>query len=265
MHIAIFGVVNAAYIFILLRFVTSLLKIEHKILRQLCAACISSLLLIILPLELFYIICNYIFVILCSFPRQKFFHALISMFCASMLLGGVLFALSEYWPTSSTFKILLFITLSFILLILIKRYYIQNSEVQKQPPSISISLHLFQKQWNAVGFIDTGNRCVEPISQYPVHFVQSNLLTEEEFAELVLPYQLRAHGYEPDFPLLFSRKIRFIPIQTINDQKSKTVVGFLGKVSYLELSTPCYFVFVDNQSFPHEAEVLLHCSFAEIY
>lgn len=141
-----------------------------------------------------------------------------------------------------------------------KREKIQHSFV------VDCDLQFLKKDYHIKGFIDTGNECMEPMSQKPVHFLSYYAVSNDlpsAFHDAILnwdegnPYQLGM------FPSDIYPKIRILTLSTVQKEKS-TVLAF--RFDRLKISGTTskeiydeYIVFTRNDAkYPQDAQMILH-------
>ena len=255
---------NAAFLIIIVRFVARFVHATRGIIVQLIASISCSVILIIFPHHGLLLLLNFgLFIVIC-FPVREWLRASFFVFCTASLIGGLLFVVDSYWPSSLSFQLIIFIVLSTLLLGFLRRQYVEQRTEEGQHKFVQeYSIQLFGERFEVTGFIDTGNECNELFSNDPVHFLHIQLLNETKFA--ALKEALREWEEKESFDrVTFNQygltNIRFVGVKNMFGE-TKLSLAFKGGVIQDSIEHPCYFVFVSSaQNFPKNASLLLHVS-----
>ena len=256
--------VNIAFLMIIIRFVARFIYATRGIIAQLIASISCSVMLIIFPHHGLLFLLNFVLFIAICFPVRVWMKASFYVFCTASLVGGLLFVVDSYWPTSLSFQLIIFLVLSTLLLGYLRRQYVEQRTTKEQENFVQqYSIQLFGEIFEVTGFIDTGNECTEVFSNDPVHFLHIQLLNETKYGEL----KEALHDWEEQEKfdqVTFNRygltNIRFVGVKNMFGE-TKLALAFKGGVIQERIEHPCYFVFVSSaQNFPKNASLLLHVS-----
>ena len=255
---------NTAFLIIIVRFVARFVHATRGIIVQLIASISCSVLLIVFPPSGFFLLLNFgLFIAIC-FPVWEWLRASFYVFCTASLVGGLLFVVDSYWPSSLSFQLIIFLVLSTLLLSYLRRQYVEQRTAGEQHNFVQeYTIQLFGERFVVTGFIDTGNECTELFSNDPVHFLHIQLLNETKFA--ALKEALHEWEEQESFDqVTFNRygltNIRFVGVKNMFGE-TKLSLAFKGGVIQERIEHPCYFVFVSSaQRFPKDASLLLHVS-----
>ncbi|HWL27161.1 MAG TPA: sigma-E processing peptidase SpoIIGA [Ureibacillus sp.] len=261
---------NTLFNYFLLKFTQEITGLYVKRSRLILSAFCSGLIASILHHSLLGAVLSFVILIgvAFSFRIQSLIKQGTVLFIATFFLGGLLTSLLPFLLKQSDFLFFIFCTsIAFISLSAIhqkwrsmKKENIQHSFV------VQCELMLLQNSYHLRGFIDTGNECVEPMSQKPVHFLSYNAVSTNlpsDFHEALLrwdeknPYQLGM------FPPAVYPKIRILTLSTVQKEKS-TVLAF--RFDRLKISGTTnkeiydeYVVFTRNDAkYPQDAQMILH-------
>lgn len=248
------------YVFFILQFVQQFIFTNRSMKWQLFASISSSILLLICPKNEWFYCANFMATISVCFPLRQFIKATFAAFCSASFIGGMLFVLYSVWPKTTFVQLILFLIVTFIILI-----QLLTSIKAASRKHLTVLCHIkLANEWIEVnGFIDSGNGCVEPISQLPVHFLLPKLLERGGFQEIqrMLAYWDNHQKLPDDHLEVFSKyHCRFISLQTIHSSSS-LAIAFPGEWGNSEATSSCYFVFMmSGGRFPNGAQVLFHQS-----
>lgn len=255
---------NTAFLMIIIRFVARFIYATRGILVQLIASISCSVMLIIFPHHGLLFLVNFVIFIVICFPVREWVKASFFVFCTASLVGGLLFVVESYWPTSLSFQLIIFLILSTLLLGYLRRQYVEQRTSKEQHNFVQqYTIQLFDETFTVTGFIDTGNECTELFSNDPVHFLHIQLLNEPKFA--ALKEALHEWEEQESFDqVTFNRygltNIRFVAVKNMFGE-TKLSLAFKGGVIQDTFVLPSYFVFVSSaQNFPKNASLLLHVS-----
>ena len=109
MELELFLLLNIAYEFIILRFVGHFIRSIRSLPFQLLACFGSSILLLVLPLNLFCIILSYLVYIVIAFPKRAIIRAIPFCLGVAIFLGGMLFIAADYFPRKNNAQLYLFL------------------------------------------------------------------------------------------------------------------------------------------------------------
>ena len=255
---------NTAFLMIIVRFVARFVYATRGIIIQFIASISCSVMLIIFSTHGLLILLNFgLFIAIC-FPVREWLKASLYVFCTASLVGGLLFVVESYWPKSLSFQIIIFLTLSTLLLHYLRRQYVeQQTEREHRNFVQKFTIQLLGEQFEVTGFIDTGNECTEVFSNDPVHFLHIQLLNEPKFTalkEALCEWEEKETFDQVTFNQYGLTNIRFVGVKNMFGE-TKLSLAFKGEVIQGKLEHSCYFVFVSGkQNFPKSASLLLHVS-----
>lgn len=255
---------NTAFLMIIVRFVARFVHATRGILVQLIASTSCSVMLIIFPHHGLLFLLNFgLFIAIC-FPVREWLRASFYVLCTASLVGGLLFVVDSYWPSSLSFQLIIFLVLSVLLLGFLRRQYVEQRTAGEQQNFVQeYSIQLFGEKFVVKGFIDTGNECTELFSNDPVHFLHNQLLNDPKYValkEALHEWEEQESFDQVTFNQYGLTNIRFVGVKNMFGE-TKLSLAFKGAVIQDTFEHPCYFVFVSSsQNFPKNASLLLHVS-----
>ncbi|CAM5187462.1 Stage II sporulation protein GA (Sporulation sigma-E factor processing peptidase) OS=Ureibacillus acetophenoni OX=614649 GN=SAMN05877842_101387 PE=4 SV=1 [Ureibacillus acetophenoni] len=261
---------NTLFNYFLLKFTQEITGLYVKRSRLIFSAFCSGLIASILHHSLLGAVLSFVILIgvAFSFNIQTLLKQGTVLFIATFFLGGLLTSLLPFLLNQS--DILFFIFSTSIAFISLSSLHLKWRKMKQEKIQTSFvvdcELTLLQQSYHLRGFIDTGNECVEPMSQKPVHFLSYNAVSKNlpsEFHDALLkwdeknPYQLGM------FPTEVYPKIRMLTLSTVQKEKS-TVLAF--RFDRLKISGTTnkeihdeYVVFTRNDvKYPQDAQMILH-------
>ena len=255
---------NTAFLMIIIRFVARFIYATRGIIIQLIASISCSVMLITFPHHGLLFLLNFVVFIVICFPVREWLRASFYVLCTASLVGGLLFVVDSYWPTSLSFQLIIFLVLSILLLGYLRRQYVEQRTSNEQHNFVQeYTIQLFGETFVVTGFIDTGNECTELFSNDPVHFLHIQLLNEPKYAalkEALYEWEEKESFDQVAFNQYGLINIRFVAVKNMFGE-TKVSLAFKGGVLQDTVEHSSYFVFVSNsQKFPKNASLLLHVS-----
>lgn len=255
---------NTAFLMIIIRFVARFIYATRGIIVQFIASISCSVMLIFFPHHGLLFLLNFVLFIAICFPVREWMRASFYVFCTASLVGGLLFVVDSYWPTSLSFQLIIFLVLSTFLLGFLRRQYVEQRTSKEQHNFVQqYTIQLFGERFVVTGFIDTGNECTEVFSNDPVHFLHIQLLNEPKFAalkEALYEWENKEKFDQVTFNQYGLTNIRFVGVKNMFGE-TKLSLAFKGGVIQDTIEHSSYFVFVSGaQDFPNNASLLLHVS-----
>ena len=255
---------NTAFLMLIIRFVARFIYATRGIIVQLIASISCSVMLIVFPHHGLLFLLNFVVFIAICFPVRDWMRASFYVFCTASLVGGLLFVVGSYWPTSLSFQLIIFLVLSTVLLGYLRHQYVEQRTSNEQHNFVQqYTIQLFGQRFVVTGFIDTGNECTEVFSNDPVHFIHIQLLNEPKFAalkEALYEWEEQEKFDQVTFNQYGLTNIRFVGVKNMFGE-TKLSLAFKGGVIQDTIEHSSYFVFVSSaQNFPKNASLLLHVS-----
>lgn len=187
----------------------------------------------------------------------KIFYVLIS----TALLGGMFSALQTYATTTPSYftgAIVVVTVFAVIMLQIVERLYVQ--QLLKRYV-VKCELHIAEEMLSCVGFIDTGNQSVEPLSGRAIHFAHIGLLTPHVRLEDAFK---RWDANVPDdvsmFPKALHKQLCPLYVTTVEKRVLVLALRCAVKVEAVTLE-PQYVVFVEQPfQFRQQVQVILNAA-----
>lgn len=264
--------INMVFNYAILSFADRMVKAQATTWRLLLASFFGALTVTIFPDSRIAIIVAFIGMIICAFGISiaSIGSRAAIVLIGALFAGGALTVFTEKLMFSDS-KATVFISahLAYVVLYLLKTKWL-DVRVARQMSSYSIGTVL--TIWNETipipSFIDTGNRCTEPLTGEPVHFVSFKSverLMPEELKKPLLSWKAEDMPKLSIFPKQYQKTLRLIRLQTV--QGASWAVGFkydkwiIGEGSEMPAG---YIVFTkqDNR-YPEGAGAILHASALE--
>jgi len=238
----------------LILYMTALLsKVEYKWYRIVIASAVGAV----------YVICSYIFyfydfhqilwkvllsigivVIACEFKRfVDFVRTLFCFYAITFFIGGVSFGLSFFldiyiiqengmiYVADFPVQIIAGATLFAVMLIRYITVFIKNrANIEQFVYPIEIFILGYQVKVNA--FFDSGNNATEPLSDYPVIFLEKAIFEKILPEKVIQEIETRRYLIED---VMWKRRFRLIPVSTVNNEKA-VLAGFKSDRAVVTLS-----------------------------
>jgi stage II sporulation protein GA (sporulation sigma-E factor processing peptidase) len=199
-----------------------------------------------------------------SFKWTSFLHQGKWLIVATLLAGGLLTALQPFlWASSFFVYIFLCFGIVCISLISMKKSWFQKVQQMVQHQYVvSCDVLILEQQFELVAYIDTGNECVEPLSNAPVHFISFQAVQAQlqpDFRASLLAW----NETQPYSVAMFSNDmqkiVRIVPLTTVQN-RTVLVPAFRATIQLNETTyTNHYVVFTKNDArFPQNAQMIAH-------
>ncbi|KGR92156.1 hypothetical protein CD30_02185 [Ureibacillus massiliensis 4400831 = CIP 108448 = CCUG 49529] len=261
---------NTLFNYFLLKFTQEITGLYVKRSRLILSAFCSGLIASILHHSLIGAVISFVVLIgvAFSFKIETLMRQGTVLFIATFFLGGLLTSLLPFLLNQTDFIFFILCTsIAFLSLSAIHLKWRQMKQEKIQHSFVvDCELELFQKIYSLKGFIDTGNECVEPMSQKPVHFLSYKAVSKnlpDDFNEALQKWDAKDPYQLGMFPAYVYPKIRILTLSTVQKEKSTTIAfrfdrlkisGNTDKVLFDE-----YVVFTRNDArYPQDAQMILH-------
>lgn len=250
----------------LLRFTQAVTNVTIPIWRMLISSLSSALIVVIFYGHAWVIFVSFILLIgiAFSFRVKSFFVQGGWLLVATLLAGGLLTAVQPLLMHRSSFVyiIICFCIVCSSLLIMktswkakliqmIQTQYVTPCEVQLAGETLALR-----------AYIDTGNECIEPLSQAPVHFISFQAVREKlpvELSESLLQWSEQAPLELEMFPPKFRKIMRIVSITTIQNRKVFVPAFRIALCMNEKTYQNHYVVFTKNDArFPQNAQMIAH-------
>jgi len=194
--------INFIMDFYILSSVKFLLRLNTKFLRIILGTFIGSLSFILLFFDINILLFNIIKIIisilmvLITFGKSKFFNKLFYLYIVSIVLGGTLYLINDslgYEVDSFIFInngysinliILIFIS-PIILFLYIKELLIYKKKINT---TYNVIIKLKNKKLNIIGFLDTGNKLIDPYFKRPIILLNKKYINLRGMRVLYVPF-----------------------------------------------------------------------------
>lgn len=199
-----------------------------------------------------------------SFHWRSFFVQGSWLLGATLFAGGLILVIQQFlWSLSNFVYIVVCVCIvcsSFF--VLNKGWHTKIIQAVQTKFVTHCEIELADETLSLQVYIDTGNECVEPLSQSPVHFISFKAVEKslpESFRESLLQW----NEQEPLNLEMFSPKLRkllrVVPISTVQN-RSVLVPAFRVTLSMHEkIYQNHYVVFTKNDArFPQNAQMIAH-------
>ena len=259
--------INMVFNYAILSFSNRMVKAQATRLRILLASFAGALPVTIFPDSRIVIFVAFGVMIVCAFGFSIASigrHALIVLIGALFAGGALTVFTDKFLFSNSNSTVFVSALLAYVFLYILKTKWL-DVRIARQLSTFSVEsvLFIWGKTIQIPSFIDTGNRCTEPLTGEPVHFVSFKTVEHsipEELKEPLLSWKAHEVPQLSTFPKRFQKSLRLIRLQTV--QGSSWAVGFkfdrwiIGEGS--ELPTG-YIVFTKQDSrYPEGAGAILH-------
>ena len=263
---------NMVFNYAILSFANRMVKAQAPRLRILLASFAGALPVTIFPNSQFAIFIAFGVMIVCAFGLSiaSIGGPALIVLIGALFAGGALTVFTDQFLFSnSASTVFVSALLAYIFLYILKTKWL-DVRVARQLSSYSVEsvLSIWEKSISIPSFIDTGNRCTEPLTGEPVHFVSFKSVEHsipKELKEPLLSWKVHDVPQLSTFPKRFQKSLRLIRLQTV--QGSSWAVGFkfdqwiIGEGSEMP---PGYIVFTKQDSrYPEGAGAILHASALE--
>ncbi|MGN7477245.1 sigma-E processing peptidase SpoIIGA [Solibacillus silvestris] len=251
---------------VLLKFTATMTYTIIPIWRLLLGAFCSALIAVLFMGNIFMLLISFIVLlgIAFSFKWKIFYEQGKWIVVATLLAGGLLTALQPFL-LASPFFVYIFICFGIVCISLtvMKKGWFQKLQHIAQSRYVTTSIvEILDEQLELVTYIDTGNECVEPFSQAPVHFISFKSVQSmlpPEFNECLLAW----NEQEPYSLTMFSKemqkRIRIVPITTVQKGKVLLPAFRISIVIHNKTYSNHYVVFTKNDArFPQNAQMIAH-------
>lgn len=264
--------INMVFNYAILSFANRMVKAQATRLRLLLASLAGALPVVIFPDSRIAIFVAFGVMIVCAFGISitSIGNPAVIVLIGALFAGGALTVFTDKFLLSDS-KSTVFISalLAYVFLYLLKTKWL-DVRMTRQLSSYSVAsvLSIWNETISVPSFIDTGNRCTEPLTGEPVHFVSFKSVERfmpEELKGPLLAWKTEDMPQLSTFPKKFQKSLRLIRLQTV--QGASWAVGFkfdrwvIGEGSELPVG---YIVFTkqDNR-YPEGAGAILHASALE--
>lgn len=195
--------INFIMDFYILSGVKFLLRLNTKLYRIILGALIGSLSLFLLFFKLSSLSLNLIkiiisiFMVFVSFGKSKFFNQLFYLYIISIILGGSLYLINDslgYEVDSFIFInngysiniIILLIISPFIIFLYIKEFLKLKKKLNT---SYNTIIKFKNKELNIEGFLDTGNKLIDPYFKRPIILLNKKFINLKGRKIIYVPYE----------------------------------------------------------------------------
>lgn len=256
----------------ILSFANRMVKAQATTRRLMLASFAGALPVTIFPDSRIVIFVAFSVMIVCAFGLSiaSIGNPAVIVLIGALFAGGALTVFTDKFMFSdSKFTVFISALLAYIFLYLLKTKWL-DVRMARQLSSYSVAsvLTIWNETISIPSFIDTGNRCTEPLTGEPVHFVSFKSVKRcipEELKEPLLAWKTEEVPQLSAFPKRFQKSLRLIRLQTV--QGASWAVGFkfdrwiIGEGSELPAG---YIVFTkqDNR-YPEGAGAIMHASALE--
>ncbi|MCG7342790.1 sigma-E processing peptidase SpoIIGA [Sporosarcina sp. ACRSL] len=264
--------INMVFNYVILSFANRMVKAQATRLRLLLASLAGALPVAIFPDSRIAIFIAFGLMIICAFgmSMSSIGNPAVIVLIGALFAGGALTVFTEKFMSSDS-KATVFISalLAYLFLYLFKTKWM-DVRVARRLSSFSVAseLSIWNETISIPCFIDTGNRCIEPMSGDPVHFVSLKFVERsipEDLKGPLLSCNTKEMPQLSVFPTRFQKSLRLIRLQTV--QGASWAVGFkfdrwiIAEGSELP---PGYIVLTkqDNR-YPEGAGAIMHASALE--
>ncbi|WP_432359474.1 sigma-E processing peptidase SpoIIGA [Sporosarcina sp. UB5] len=264
--------INMVFNYAILSFANRMVKAQASRLRLLLASFVGALPVTIFPNSHIAIFIAFSVMIISAFGISiaSIGNPAVIVLIGALFAGGALTVFTDKFMFSDS-KATVFISalLAYVLLYLFKTKWL-DVRMARQLSSYSVAsvLSIWNKTISIPCFIDTGNRCTEPLTGEPVHFVSFKSVERsipEELKEALLVWKTEDIPQLSTFPKHYQKSLRLIRLQTVQGASWAVGIKFdrwvIGEGSELPAG---YIVFTkqDNR-YPEGANAILHASALE--
>ena len=223
--------INFIMDFYILSSVKFLLRLNTKFIRIIFGSLMGSLSLILLFFKLNTIILNIIkiiisiLMILITFGKSKFLNNLFYLYIISIVLGGTLYLINDslgYEVNGFIFinngysinLIILLIISPIILFLYIKEHLKYKKKINTE---YNVIIKLKNKRINVIGFLDTGNKLIDPYFKKPIILLNKKYINLKNRKIIYVPFtSLNNNGLLkciiPEYILINNKKYKDVLI-----------------------------------------------------
>lgn len=264
--------INMVFNYAILSFANRMVKAQATSLRLLLASFVGAFLVTIFPDSVIVVFIAFGVMIACAFgiSLSAIGNLSVIVLIGALFAGGVLTVFTDqivFLDSKST--VFLSALVAYVVLYILKTKWL-DVRVARQLSSYSVQsvLSIWNEKISIPCFIDTGNRCTDPLSGDPVHFVSFKVVERLIPEELKAPLLTCKTGEMPQlsvFPKHFQKSLRLIRLQTVSG--ASWTVGFKFDSWIIEEGSELpagYIVFTkqDNR-YPEGASAIMHASALE--
>ena len=265
--------INTVFNFAILSFANRMGKAQAKKSRLLLASFIGALPVTLFPSSPLAIVFAFLLMVICAFGLSfsSWGSPSLIVLIGALFAGGALTVFTDMFMFSNALvTVFVCALLAYLFLNLLKTKWLDvRTARQLSSYSTESVLAIWNGSINIPTFIDTGNRCTEPITGDAVHFVSLKAVEKILPAQLKEPLQKWNSQSMPQLsaiPKPYQKDTRLIRLQTV--QGTSWAVGFkfekwvIGKGSEL----PSGYIVLTKQDnrYPEGAGAILHASALEI-
>lgn len=223
--------INFIMDFYILSSVKFLLRLNTKVIRILLGTVIGSLSFILLFFEINNLVFNIlkivisILMVLITFGKSEFFNKLFYLYIVSIVLGGTLYLINDslgYEVNSFIFinngysinLIVLLLISPLILFLYVKEHLKYKKKINTK---YDVIIKLKNKKINVIGFLDTGNKLVDPYFNKPIILLNKKYINLKGKRIIYVPFtSLNNNGLLkciiPEYILVNNKKYKDILI-----------------------------------------------------
>lgn len=261
--------INMVFNYAILSFANRMVKAQASMLRLLLASFAGALPVTIFPDSWIAILIAFSVMIVCAFGISiaSIGNPSVIVLIGAVFAGGALTVFTDkFMFSNSKFMVFISALLAYIFLYVLKTKWL-DVRMARQLSSYSVEsmLTIWNETISITSFIDTGNRCTEPLTGEPVHFVSFKSVERcmpENLKKPLLAWKTEEMPQLSAFPKDYQKSLRLIRLQTV--QGASWAVGFkfdkwiIGEGSELPAG---YIVFTkqDNR-YPEGAGAIMHAS-----
>lgn len=199
-----------------------------------------------------------------SFKWKIFYEHSKWIVIGTLLAGGLLTAIQPLLLASPFFVyIFLCFGIVCISLTVVRKGWFQKLQQIAQSRYVTLcKVELFENELELLTYIDTGNECIEPLSQAPVHFISFKAVQSmlpPDFHQCLLAWNEKEPYTLTMFSKELQKRIRIVPITTV--QQGKVLVpAFRATITTQNKKyANHYVVFTKNDArFPQNAQMIAH-------
>lgn len=232
---------NFSFDFLLLLVVNIILRRNISVKRMICGAIFGGLSIFLLFIKInnfilfFFKILISIIMILITFKyknKEYFIKNFIFLYSSSMILGGFLYFLNTQFSYKQEGLVFYHdgLSINFIFLIIFSPiilyiYVRQGIELKTNYSNYyKVKIYIQDEILNVVGFLDTGNKLMDPYTKKPIIIINEKLLKKINYKIYIVPINtIKEEGF------LKCTKIKKIEIEGIGERKN-VVLGLTNKL-----------------------------------
>ncbi|MER1998627.1 MAG: sigma-E processing peptidase SpoIIGA [Lysinibacillus sp.] len=237
-----------------------LLDERVKIWRACTASFMSSCCTVFIPTPIIATIAAFL-VLQLAFTRQRRMLKMFYVLLSTALLGGMFSALQTYATTTMSYvtgSIVVVMLFALVMLQIVERLYVQ--QLLKRYV-VKCELRIADERLQCVGFIDTGNQSVEPLSGRAIHFAHIELLAP--LTEIKNAYKQWDASMPNDvsmFPKHLHKQLQPLYVTTVEQQILVLAIRCAVRLEDVTLESQ-YVVFVEQPfQFRQQVQVVLNAS-----